>query len=36
VDPAKKVLKVIQDLTKTDFPDVKINIDDEGWVTQTK
>jgi hypothetical protein len=36
VDPAKKVLTVIRDLTKADFPECKILIDDDGWVTQTK
>jgi len=36
VDPAKKVLKIIQELTKADFPECKINIDDEGWVTTQK
>jgi poly-gamma-glutamate capsule biosynthesis protein CapA/YwtB (metallophosphatase superfamily) len=35
VDPEKRVLKIIQNLTQTDFPDVKIRIDDNGWVTQT-
>ncbi len=34
VDPQKRVLKIIQDLTKTDFPEVKISIDDDGWVRQ--
>ncbi len=34
IDPDKKVLKVIQKLTKEDFPEVKINISDEGVVTQ--
>jgi hypothetical protein len=36
VDPQKKVLKIIQDLTKTDFPEVKIKIDDNGWVTKSE
>jgi poly-gamma-glutamate capsule biosynthesis protein CapA/YwtB (metallophosphatase superfamily) len=35
IDPDKRVLKVIQNLTKTDFPEVKINISDEGVVTVT-
>ncbi len=34
IDPDKRVLKVIQNLTKTDFPEVKINISDEGVVTE--
>jgi hypothetical protein len=34
IDPDKRVLKVIQNLTKTDFPDVMINISDEGVVTE--
>jgi poly-gamma-glutamate capsule biosynthesis protein CapA/YwtB (metallophosphatase superfamily) len=36
VDPAKKVLKIIQDLTKADFPGAKFIIDDNGWVTKTE
>jgi poly-gamma-glutamate capsule biosynthesis protein CapA/YwtB (metallophosphatase superfamily) len=36
VDPDKKVLKIIQSLTKADFPEAKIRIDDEGWVWQVK
>jgi poly-gamma-glutamate capsule biosynthesis protein CapA/YwtB (metallophosphatase superfamily) len=34
IDTSKRVLKVIQTLTKTDFPEVKINISDEGVVTE--
>ncbi|MEI6123609.1 MAG: CapA family protein [Bacteroidota bacterium] len=34
IDPDKRVLKVIQNLTKLDFPEVKINISDQGVVTQ--
>jgi poly-gamma-glutamate capsule biosynthesis protein CapA/YwtB (metallophosphatase superfamily) len=33
IDPDKKVLKIIQQLTSEDFPEVKIKISDEGWVT---
>jgi len=33
IDPQKRVLKIIQNLTKQDFPEVKINISDDGWVT---
>lgn len=36
VDEEKKVLKIIQNLTAADFPEVKINIDDDGWVTVTE
>jgi hypothetical protein len=32
VDPQKRVLQIIRDLTKADFPECKISIDDEGWV----
>jgi len=34
IDPDKRVLKVIQNLNKADFPEVKINISDEGVVTE--
>jgi len=33
IDPNKKVIKVIQDLTKTDLPECNLNIADDGWVT---
>lgn len=33
LDPNKRVIKVIQDLTKTDFPEQKINITNDGWIT---
>ena len=33
-DPDKRVIKVIQDLTKADFPEVKMGITDDGWVTK--
>jgi poly-gamma-glutamate capsule biosynthesis protein CapA/YwtB (metallophosphatase superfamily) len=36
VDPDKKVLKIIRDLTKTNFPEANIHIDDDGWVTQIR
>ena len=32
-DPSGRVISVIQTLTKTDFPDLKINISNDGWVT---
>ena len=31
-DPSKRVISVIQNLTKTDFPEVKMEITDEGWI----
>lgn len=34
VDPQQRVLKIIQELTRTDFPECRINIDNEGWVTK--
>lgn len=34
LDTDKRVLKVIQNLTATDFPEVKIHISDEGMVTE--
>ncbi len=33
IDPNKQVLKIIQNLTRQDFPEVKIKISDEGVVT---
>lgn len=35
IDTSKAVLKVIQQLTKQDFPETAIQIDDNGWVTKT-
>ncbi len=32
-DPGYRVVSVIQKLTKTDFPEVNIQITDDGWVT---
>jgi len=32
-DPDRRVISVIQNLTKTDFPEVKIQISDDGWIT---
>jgi hypothetical protein len=32
IDPEKRVLKRIQELTKQDFPENTCEIDDEGWV----
>jgi len=32
-DPNRRVISIIQTLTRTDFPEVKINISDDGWVT---
>ena len=32
-DLENRVIKVIQNLTRTDFPEVKIQISDDGWVT---
>jgi poly-gamma-glutamate capsule biosynthesis protein CapA/YwtB (metallophosphatase superfamily) len=31
-DPQKQVIKRIQELTKQDFPEVSISIDDNGWI----
>ena len=31
-DPTGRVISVIQNLTRTDFPEVKINITNEGWI----
>lgn len=36
IDPDKRVLNIIRDLTKTDFPELKINIDESGFVTLTE
>ena len=33
-DPTKRVISVIRNLTKTDFPESKINICDDGWITE--
>ncbi len=35
IDPQKLVLKRIQQLTKQDFPEVFIEIDDNGWVKKS-
>ncbi|MFM9837731.1 MAG: CapA family protein [Cyclobacteriaceae bacterium] len=35
IDPQKQVLKRIQQLTKQDFPETRIEIDDNGWVTKS-
>ena len=32
-DPAARVISVIQNLTRTDFPELKIHITDDGWIT---
>ncbi|MDR1173133.1 MAG: CapA family protein [Bacteroidales bacterium] len=32
-DPARRVISVIQSLTRVDFPEVKIRITDDGWIT---
>ena len=34
LDPDKRVITVIQNLTKTDFPEIKINISNDGWITE--
>ena len=31
-DPEKRVISVIQNLTRADFPEVKIQITDDGWI----
>ncbi len=31
-DPARRVISVIQHLTRTDFPEVNIQITDDGWI----
>lgn len=33
VDPEKRVIKIIQDLTKKDFPESLVHIDDNGLIT---
>ncbi|MEX1239186.1 MAG: CapA family protein [Cyclobacteriaceae bacterium] len=33
IDPAKSVVKIIQDLSKKDFPESEIQIDDNGLIT---
>ena len=35
VDPQKQVIKRIQELTKEDFPEVKVTIDDNGWIKKS-
>jgi hypothetical protein len=35
IDPQKQVLKRIQQLTKQDFPETRIEIDDNGWVKKS-
>ena len=35
VDPQKQVIKRIQELTKQDFPDVKMTIDSDGWIKKS-
>ena len=32
-DPGKRVISVIQNLTRTDFPELNIQITDDGWIT---
>jgi len=32
-DPTGRVISVIRNLTQTDFPELKINITDDGWIT---
>ena len=36
LDPQNRAISIIQNLTKTDFPELKINISDDGWVTYNK
>lgn len=33
IDPQKRVIKILQDLTKKDFPETNISIDDTGLIT---
>jgi len=33
-DPTKRVISVLRNLTKTDFPESKIHICDDGWITE--
>lgn len=35
LDPQKQVIKRIQELTKQDFPEVKLTIDDNGWINKS-
>ena len=35
LDPQKQVIKRIQELTKQDFPEVKMTIDDNGWIKKS-
>jgi hypothetical protein len=35
LDPQKQVIKRIQELTKQDFPDVKMTIDNDGWIKKS-
>jgi poly-gamma-glutamate capsule biosynthesis protein CapA/YwtB (metallophosphatase superfamily) len=35
IDPQKQVLKRIQQLTKQDFPETSIEIDDNGWIKKS-
>lgn len=35
LDPQKQVIKRIQELTKQDFPEVKMTIDDNGWINKS-
>jgi len=32
-DEAGRIISVIQNLTRTDFPELKISITDDGWIT---
>jgi len=34
VDPQKRVISLLRDLTQTDFPDAKLKIDDNGHISQ--
>ena len=34
IDKQKRVIKILQDLTKADFPELKINISDDGVITK--
>jgi poly-gamma-glutamate capsule biosynthesis protein CapA/YwtB (metallophosphatase superfamily) len=33
IDPSKRVIRIIQELTKKDFPDLPLRIDDNGLIT---
>ncbi len=35
LDPQKQVIKRIQQLTKEDFPEVRMTIDDNGWIKKS-